>query len=229
MITIDPPSSPPLHKSTSAHPSAGPSPYALSKPSLTRFFNRARQAVGLSGEVEVLLTSDAELKRLNRSFRGKNKATDVLSFPAFVPEGFPAGFLPDTAGDLAISLETASRQAASFGHSLEDEVRILLLHGLLHLSGLDHETDNGEMAAREAQLRDQLRLPNGLIARTVGTEIQPTKVTKQKLPASKSAAKKILAKKTVPTKAATKVAKKAARKATTKAPARKLSAKRVRS
>ena len=238
MITIDPPSSPPTHKSTSASSparlsAAGPSPYALSKPALTRFFNRAHKAVGLTGEVEVLLTSDAELKRLNRSFRGKNKATDVLSFPAFIPEGipaFPAGFpMPDTAGDLAISLETAFRQAASFGHSLEDEVRILLLHGLLHLSGLDHETDNGEMAAREAQLRDQLRLPNGLIARTVGTEIQPTKVTKQKLPASKSAAKKILAKKTVPTKAATKVAKKAARKATTKAPARKLSAKRVRS
>ena len=215
MINIDPPSSP-LADLT-----------ALSKAALTRFLNRARTAVGLTGEVEVLLTSDAELKRLNKAFRGKNKATDVLSFPT--PPAFGNQHTDEHAGDLAISLETAARQAAAFGHSLEDEVRILLLHGLLHLSGLDHETDNGEMAAREAQLRDQLRLPNGLIARTVGTEIQPTKVTKQKLPASKSAAKKILAKKTVPTKAATKVAKKAARKATTKAPARKLSAKRVRS
>jgi probable rRNA maturation factor len=235
MITIDPPSSPPTHKSTSASSparlsAAGPSPYALSKPSLARFFNRARQAVGLTGEVEVLLTSDAELKRLNRSFRGKNKATDVLSFPAFLPEGFPAGFpMPDTAGDLAISLETAARQAAAFGHSLEDEVRILLLHGLLHLSGLDHETDNGEMAAREAQLRDQLRLPNGLIARTVGTDAQPAKATKRKLPAKKVAAKKILAKKITPTKAARKVAKKAVKKATAKTPSSKLSAKRVRS
>jgi probable rRNA maturation factor len=237
MITIDPPSSPPTHKSTSASSparlsAAGPSPYALSKPSLARFFNRARQAVGLTGEVEVLLTSDAELKRLNRSFRGKNKATDVLSFPAFLPEGFPAGFpMPDTAGDLAISLETAARQAAAFGHSLEDEVRILLLHGLLHLSGLDHETDNGEMAAREAQLRDQLRLPNGLIARTVGPETQPAKVTKRKLPAKKAPAKKILAKKTAP-KAARKAAKKvakAAQKVTAKTPSSKLSAKRVRS
>jgi probable rRNA maturation factor len=224
MITIDPPSSPPTHKSTSASPSAGPSPYALSKPALARFFNRARQAVGLTGEVEVLLTSDAELKRLNRSFRGKNKATDVLSFPAFIPEGFPAGFpMPDTAGDLAISLETAARQAAAFGHSLEDEVRILLLHGLLHLSGLDHEIDNGEMAAREAQLRDQLCLPNGLIARTVGTDAQPATARKRKLPAKKAAAKKILAnaKKATPRKTATK--------ATAKTPARKLSAKRVRS
>jgi probable rRNA maturation factor len=235
MITIDPPSSPPTHKSTSASSparlsAAGPSPYALSKPGLTRFFNRAHKAVGLTGEVEVLLTSDAELKRLNRSFRGKNKATDVLSFPAFIPEDFPAGFpMPDTAGDLAISLETAARQAAAFGHSLEDEVRILLLHGLLHLSGLDHETDNGEMAAREAKLRDQLRLPNGLIARTVGPEIKPAKAAKRKLPAKKVAAKKILAKKITPTKAARKVAKKAVKKATAKTPSSKLSAKRVRS
>ncbi len=201
MITIDPPSSPPSHKSTSAVPSAGPSLYALSKPALTRFFNRARQAVGLTGEVEVLLTSDAELKRLNRSFRGKNKATDVLSFPAFLPEGFPAGFpMPDTAGDLAISLETAARQAAAFGHSLEDEIRILLLHGLLHLSGLDHETDNGEMAAREAELRDQLRLPNGLIARTEGLppaapSPRARAPSRGKPPAKKAAAKKSATKK----------------------------------
>jgi probable rRNA maturation factor len=216
MITIDPPSSPSTHKSTSASLSAGLSPYALSKPSLARFFNRARQAVGLLGEVEVLLTSDAELKRLNRSFRGKNKATDVLSFPAFVPEGFPAGFpVPDTAGDLAISLETAARQAAAFGHSLEDEVRILLLHGLLHLSGLDHETDDGEMAAREAELREKLRLPNGLIARTVGSDTRPPKLTKRKLPAKKTPAKKLAAKKTMVGR-------------TAKKPARRLAAKRVR-
>jgi probable rRNA maturation factor len=225
MITIDPPSSPPTHKSTSASFSAGPSPYALSKPSLTRFFNRARQAVGLSDEVEVLLTSDAELKRLNRSFRGKNKATDVLSFPAFVPEGFPAGFpVRDTAGDLAISLETAARQAAAFGHSLEDEVRILLLHGLLHLSGLDHETDNGEMAAREAELREKLCLPNGLIARTVGNDTRPSKLTKRKFSARKTPAKKTPAKKTV----VRTTANQSAPRSTAKKPARKLSAKRVR-
>jgi probable rRNA maturation factor len=233
MITIDPPSSPPTHKSTSASFSAGPSPYALSKPALTRFFNRARQAVGLTGEVEVLLTSDAELKHLNRSFRGKNKATDVLSFPAFVPEGFPAGFpVPDTAGDLAISLETAARQAATFGHSLEDEVRILLLHGLLHLSGLDHETDSGEMAAREAELREKLRLPNGLIARTVGTDTRLSEVTQRKFPAKKAAAKKTAAKKTAVKKTANKSAPRSIAKkpgSTAKKPARNLSAKRVRS
>lgn len=233
MITIDPPSSLPTHKSTSASFSAGPSPYALSKAGLTRFFNRARQAVGLAGDVEVLLTSDAELKRLNRSFRGKNKATDVLSFPAFVPEGFPAGFpIPDTAGDLAISLETAARQADSFGHSLEDEVRILLLHGLLHLSGLDHETDDGEMAVREAELRDKLRLPNGLIARTVGTDPRPPKLTKRTRPAKKMAAKKMAAKKTAVEKTAKKSAPRSTAKKsgpTAKKPAGKLAAKRVRS
>src|SRR4051812_44871336 len=120
MITIDPPST---LSSTSA----------LSRSGLTRFLNRARSSVGLDGEVEILLTSDAQIKRLNRDFRGKNKATDVLSFPA------PDEVASVHAGDLAISLDTATRQAANFGHSLDEEVRVLMLHGLLHLSGMDHE------------------------------------------------------------------------------------------
>ncbi|WP_263368138.1 rRNA maturation RNase YbeY [Edaphobacter bradus] len=148
MITIEPPST--LSNSAVA---------ALSRAGLTRFLNRARGAVELAGDVEVLLTSDAELKRLNRAFRGKNKPTDVLSFPS------PEEIAGEHAGDLAISLETAERQAASFGHTLRDEVRVLMLHGLLHLSGMDHETDHGEMAAREAELRRELRLPVTLIER----------------------------------------------------------------
>lgn len=136
------------------HPNAS----ELSKSGLTRFLNRAREAVGLEGEVEVLLADDATLRGLNKTFRRKNKATDVLSFPAAEN---PYGH----AGDLAISLDTAARQAAAFGHTLRDEVRILLLHGLLHLSGLDHETDDGEMRAREAELRRELRLPVTLIER----------------------------------------------------------------
>ena len=130
----------------------------VNKSGLSRFLNRARVAVGLSGDVDVLLTSDAELKRLNKAFRGRNKATDVLSFPA-------AEEAQDVAGDLAISLETAARQASAHGHSLRDEIRILLLHGLLHLDGEDHEVDGGEMAAREIALRAQLALPNSLIER----------------------------------------------------------------
>jgi probable rRNA maturation factor len=134
----------------------------LSKSGLTRFLNRARATVGLEGEVDVLLADDAILKRLNRAYRGKNKATDVLSFPAAVNEFAGAD---QTAGDLAISLETAAKQATVYGHSLRDELRILMLHGLLHLNGLDHEIDDGEMAAREAELRKDLRLSNTLIER----------------------------------------------------------------
>jgi probable rRNA maturation factor len=130
----------------------------LSKSGLTRFLNRAREAVDLRGNVDVLLADDATLRSLNKTFRHKNKATDVLSFPAAEN---PYGH----AGDLAISLDTAARQATAFGHTLRDEVRILLLHGLLHLSGLDHEIDDGEMAARESELRSELRLPVTLIER----------------------------------------------------------------
>ena len=154
MITIDPPSSPSI---------------ALNKPTLTRFLNRARAAIPLQGSVSVLLTTDAELKRLNRTFRNKNKPTDVLSFPADPIPGLPAPH--QHAGDLAISLDTAGRQAAEHAHPLADELRILLLHGLLHLSGLDHEIDQGEMANRESDLRTQLRLPNTLIARTNGQTV----------------------------------------------------------
>ncbi len=148
MINIEPPSS-----------SLDLSP--LSKSGLARFLNRARAAVGLVGEVDVLLCSDAEIKRLNKAYRGKNKATDVLSFPA-------AKEAEGIAGDLAVSLDTAARQAAEHGHTLRDEVRVLLLHGLLHLAGEDHEADAGEMAARELELRRELKLPSGLIERAAG-------------------------------------------------------------
>lgn len=107
-----------------------------------------------------MLADDARLKQLNLGFRGKNKPTDVLSFPAYEnAEGI--------AGDLAISLETARRQADEHGHSLEEEVRILMLHGILHLAGYDHETDQGEMRAIEAELQARLKLPNTLIDRTL--------------------------------------------------------------
>lgn len=156
MITIDPPGSP--HS-------------APSKPTLTRFLNRARTAIRLRGSVDVLLTSDAELKRLNQTFRNKNQPTDILSFPADPIPGLPLAH--QHAGDLALSLDTAARQAAAHGHSLATELRILLLHGLLHLAGLDHESDTGEMAARESELRIRFRLPNTLIARTEESLPQP--------------------------------------------------------
>ncbi len=135
------------------------SAWGLSRAGLSRYLASAQVAVGLRGEVEVLLASDKTLRRLNREWRGKDKATDVLSFPAAEEMAAVYG------GDLAVSLETAQRQAEEHGHSLRDEVRILLLHGLLHLAGMDHEADAGEMAEREAELRKRLRLKSGLIAR----------------------------------------------------------------
>jgi probable rRNA maturation factor len=148
----------------------------LSPSGLGRFLRAAQRAVGLEGEVQVLLADDATLKRLNRTFRAKNKPTDVLSFPAGpTTVFFSEPDAPALAGDLAISLETATRQAAEFGHTLRDEVRLLLLHGVLHLAGFDHEADSGEMAAREDELRHKLRLPSTLIARTTHHPRKPAK------------------------------------------------------
>jgi probable rRNA maturation factor len=100
--------------------------------------------------VTCLIASDAELRKLNQQFRGKDYAPDVLSFP---PE------------DIAISFDRAAAQAAELGHTVEDELRILILHGLLHLSGMDHDTDKGAMARAEIRWRKRLSLPSGLIER----------------------------------------------------------------
>jgi len=118
----------------------------------------------VKGQVTVLLTTDAAIKKLNRQFRGKNMATDVLSFPA--------SGLGGIAGDLAISVTTALGQAAEQGHSLATEIKVLILHGLLHLAGFDHEIDDGKMARRERVLRAKLGLPSGLIERA-GFPIHP--------------------------------------------------------
>jgi probable rRNA maturation factor len=131
---------------------------------LARFLAAAQGAVRLRGQVTVLLTTDAAIRKLNARFRGKNKATDVLSFPAHGPN--PSQGLEKIAGDLAISVTTALGQAAEQGHSLSTEIKVLILHGLLHLAGYDHEVDNGKMARRERLLRARLRLPQGLIERT---------------------------------------------------------------
>ena len=135
----------------------------FTKKDLETFLAQARRAVGLVGSVSVLLTGDAEIQRLNREFRGKNKPTDVLSFPT----GENAG-RSRTAGDLAISVETAARESQRLGHPIALELKVLLLHGVLHLAGYDHEADSGEMARKEETLRRKLGLTQGLIARTNG-------------------------------------------------------------
>lgn len=127
--------------------------------SLTLFAARARRAMKLRDDVNILITSSREMRELNRRFRKKNTPTDVLSFPSNMPK---------LAGDIAISADIAAANAAELGHSTETELKILILHGLLHLAGYDHETDGGEMQAREAELRQQLKLPVGLIERAHG-------------------------------------------------------------
>jgi probable rRNA maturation factor len=183
MILLDPDLDPDLAPATtSAKTSAASAPLTISRncrlPSartLARFLTEAQAAVRLKGQVTALLTTDAAIRRLNRQFRGKNKATDVLSFPA--EAAFPGMAAEEQiAGDLALSVPTALRQAVEQGHSLSTEVKVLILHGLLHLAGYDHEADKGLMARREQVLRARLGLPKGLIERA--TDLPKTQVLK---------------------------------------------------
>ncbi len=120
------------------------------------FARKLERQVAKGGRFDCLIAGDAELRKLNLRFRGKDYATDVLSFP---------GAAKPSIGDVAISAARARAQAREFGHSTEDELRILMLHGVLHLLGMDHETDGGRMARAERRWRRELGLPNGLIER----------------------------------------------------------------
>lgn len=131
----------------------------LNERSLERFVTRAKRAAGLRGAVTVLVTTSTELRSLNHRFRGKDKPTDVLSFPA---EMMSRGRF---AGDVAISADIAAKNARRLGHTPAEEIKVLTLHGLLHLAGYDHEADDGTMARREGRLREQLGLPVALIER----------------------------------------------------------------
>ena len=131
----------------------------LSEAALARFVARVGSEMRVKGLVNVLVTGSGELRSLNRRFRGKDAATDVLSFE-------PLAELADgLAGDIAISAEIAAQNAKRLGHSTAEEIRILALHGILHLAGYDHENDAGEMARKEDRLRKQLGLPVALIQR----------------------------------------------------------------
>jgi ssRNA-specific RNase YbeY (16S rRNA maturation enzyme) len=206
----------------------------LSRLALARFANLAQRATGLRGEVNILLTGDAEMQRLNRQFRRKDKPTDVLSFSNLWPNGTPksvpwkallmedlsdpdeaAGYLNEArkdspaaykralqnvakarranaagprervpastpaGGDIAISLSAARAQAAALGHGLLTEVKVLILHGMLHLAGHDHERDHGEMLRLEQKLRGELHLTDGLIERTLAPRSVTRKPTRK--------------------------------------------------
>jgi probable rRNA maturation factor len=139
------------------------------------------------GEVTLAIVTDARIRALNRQFRGKDAATDVLSFPVEGATGRAEsrerraksgkrgaksggrrtkGKGQNTLGDIVIARGVAARQARALGHSLLIELRVLALHGLLHLLGYDHEVDEGRMARVETRLRRRAGLPGGLIARS---------------------------------------------------------------
>ena len=152
-------------------PISGASTRSVSAAQLQRFARRAQKLARVQGEVDILIASNKRLRDLNRRFRRKNKPTDVLSFPR------PSG------GDIAISAQIALENAQRYGHSLAAELKILVLHGMLHLAGYDHESDNGRMARAESRLRSQLKLPASLIDRTHSSG----KLRQSKLTAARSA------------------------------------------
>ena len=129
----------------------------LARRSARAFAKRLELEVARGRSFCCLITSDEELRRLNRQFRKKDYATDVLSFPAIEPDG--------ALGELAISFDRAKQQAAEHRHAVDEEMAVLMLHGVLHLMGMDHETDRGQMARAERKWRSSLGLPAGLIER----------------------------------------------------------------
>jgi probable rRNA maturation factor len=157
-------------------PITGVSTRSVSAAQLQRFARRAQKLAEVQGEVDILIATNKRLRELNRRFRRKNKPTDVLSFPR------PSG------GDIAISAQIALENAQRYDHSLAAELKILVLHGMLHLAGYDHESDNGLMARAESRLRSQLKLPASLIDRThssgTPTKAKPTVKARRK-PAAK--------------------------------------------
>jgi len=137
---------------------------AVLLPPLEEFLRHVKREIGLRRDcVAVRLINDAEMMRLNGTYRGKRKSTDVLSFPAEDQRGRPGSLAQQVRrasgkflGDIAISPNAARRNAKSLGRKLPQELQVLILHGLLHLLGYDHETNRGEMERIEMRLRRRL-------------------------------------------------------------------------
>jgi probable rRNA maturation factor len=142
----------------------------LKKAELARFARRAQKLAGVSGEIAVLIADNHRIQELNRRFRKHDQPTDVLSFPR------------QSGGDIAVSAEIALENASLYGHAPLDELKILVLHGMLHLAGHDHENDQGEMAAQESLLRKKLKLPDSLIDRAHSTR---SEIRRDRRPARK--------------------------------------------
>jgi probable rRNA maturation factor len=131
--------------------------YPIPVERLEKFALRLCQRLRIpDSEFTVLLTGDRSIRLFNRNFRKRDKATDVLSFPAARRQRTGGHFENHYIGDMIISVETAQQQAIERIHSLETEIRILMIHGLLHLLGHDHETDQGQMRRKELKLQREL-------------------------------------------------------------------------
>ncbi len=116
-------------------------------------------------EIEVIITDNESIQELNQEHREMNKPTDVLSFPMDAPFTEQSIFgMP--LGSIVISADLVKEKANEFGHTVQDELSLLFIHGLLHLLGFDHETDDGEMRAREKEIIEAFDLPSSLIVRT---------------------------------------------------------------
>ncbi len=112
------------------------------------------------GELELIFVDDEQMQEINRTTRNMDKPTDVLSFPLEMPGGIAP------LGTVIISLDTAAQAADELGHTLHDEIKLLFIHGMLHLRGFDHETDEGEMRTEEEALVKRFNLPESLIVRS---------------------------------------------------------------
>jgi probable rRNA maturation factor len=140
-------------------------PATLDSRRLQSFAEVLRDRVAHGREFHCRITNDAEMRSLNKQFRAKDDATDVLSFPSPAVDK-DVGSL----GDIAVSIQRARAQAREGRHPVEDEIRILMLHGVLHLLGMDHESDSGQMKRTEIRWRKKLGLPVGLIERVAEGE-----------------------------------------------------------
>jgi probable rRNA maturation factor len=142
------------------------SQFVLDLPSLREYERRVKRVLDLGQRhFNVCFVNDEDIARMNSVYRGKAAPTDVLSFPwegegESGPEEFAIGEFRNFLGDIVISVPTADRNARAEGHSTGEEIRLLILHGVLHLLGYDHETDDGEMKSLEMSLRERLNPPS---------------------------------------------------------------------
>ncbi len=121
-------------------------------------FEQILSVVAPTKSLELIVVEDEEIKDINAQYRKLDKPTDVLSFPIKESK-------TDFIGSIIISADTAKRVADEFGHSLEDEMKILFIHGLLHILGFDHETDNGQMREKEADIASKVGIKTAMLSR----------------------------------------------------------------